>query len=213
MAGRGTDIKLGEGVRELGGLYVIGTERHESRRIDNQLRGRSGRQGDIGSSKFFISLEDEVMIRSGSEKIKKIFNPNNPEKLESKMVTKAITSAQKRIEGMNFDTRKSVIEYDNVLNQQRQIIYKQRDNFLVNEDLISNVIVHYIDVVCKEIIHLPYFRKGHKLNYDLLIQSMYQNLFSSKNLSLIDINNKTDNEVIEVLNDKMIDKFNDLYDG
>ena len=212
MAGRGTDIKLGEGVRELGGLYVIGTERHESRRIDNQLRGRSGRQGDIGETRFYISLEDEIMIRSGSEKIKKVFNAKNPEKLESKLVTKALTAAQKRIEGMNFDMRKNVIEYDNVLNQQRQIIYKQRDNFLISENLTTEVIIHYIQTVCKEIINMPYFRKGGRLDFDLLLLSMQKNLFGSGIINKKDIENKSDIEVIEILQDRMIDKFNLLYE-
>ena len=127
MAGRGTDIKLGPGVRELGGLAVIGSERHESRRIDNQLRGRSGRQGDPGCSQFYVSLQDELMVRFGSERVAEMFSQLGDAAIESKMVSKAIESAQKRVEGTNFDVRKTLLEYDDVLRQQRETIYEQRD--------------------------------------------------------------------------------------
>ena len=137
MAGRGTDIKLGPGVRELGGLAVLGSERHESRRIDNQLRGRSGRQGDPGCSKFFVSLEDELMVRFGSERISGMFDQLGDIPIESKVVTKAIESAQKRVEGMNFDIRKTLLEYDDVLRQQRETMYTQRDEILENDDVHS----------------------------------------------------------------------------
>ena len=135
MAGRGTDIKLGPGVRELGGLAVLGSERHESRRIDNQLRGRSGRQGDPGCSKFFVSLEDELMVRFGSERISGMFDQLGDIPIESKVVTRAIESAQKRVEGMNFDIRKTLLEYDDVLRQQRETMYSQRDEILENDDV------------------------------------------------------------------------------
>ncbi|MGI6509884.1 MAG: preprotein translocase subunit SecA [Erysipelotrichaceae bacterium] len=137
MAGRGTDIKLGPGVVELGGLAVLGSERHESRRIDNQLRGRSGRQGDPGCSKFFVSLEDELMVRFGSERISGMFDQLGDIPIESKVVTKAIESAQKRVEGMNFDIRKTLLEYDDVLRQQRETMYAQRNEILENEDVHS----------------------------------------------------------------------------
>jgi len=137
MAGRGTDIKLGPGVVELGGLAVLGSERHESRRIDNQLRGRSGRQGDPGCSKFFVSLEDELMVRFGSERISGMFDQLGDIPIESKVVTKAIESAQKRVEGMNFDIRKTLLEYDDVLRQQRETMYTQRDEILENDDVHS----------------------------------------------------------------------------
>ncbi|MGI6608040.1 MAG: preprotein translocase subunit SecA [Erysipelotrichaceae bacterium] len=135
MAGRGTDIKLGPGVIEMGGLAVLGSERHESRRIDNQLRGRSGRQGDPGCSKFFVSLEDELMVRFGSERISGMFDQLGDIPIESKVVTKAIESAQKRVEGMNFDIRKTLLEYDDVLRQQRETMYRQRDEILENDDV------------------------------------------------------------------------------
>ncbi len=139
MAGRGTDIKLGPGVKELGGLAVIGSERHESRRIDNQLRGRSGRQGDPGYSRFYVSLEDDLMVRFGGERISGMFNQLGDTPIESKMVTKAIESAQRRVEGNNFDVRKTLLEYDDVLRQQRETIYQQRDEVLEHEDVHSVV--------------------------------------------------------------------------
>jgi len=135
MAGRGTDIKLSDEARKLGGLAVLGTERHESRRIDNQLRGRSGRQGDPGFSRFYVSMEDDLMKRFASEMIKEQMKTFGDEKLESKMVTKAITSAQKRVEGQNFDIRKRLIDYDDVLRKQREIIYDQRDYIMQHEDI------------------------------------------------------------------------------
>lgn len=135
MAGRGTDIKLSAESKELGGLAVIGSERHESRRIDNQLRGRSGRQGDPGFSRFYVSLRDELMVRFGGERLQGIFNTLGDQQIESKMVTKAIGSAQKRVEGVNFDMRKTLLDYDDVLRQQREIIYEQRNYILENEDV------------------------------------------------------------------------------
>ncbi len=135
MAGRGTDIKLGPGVAELGGLAVIGSERHESRRIDNQLRGRSGRQGDPGCSRFYVSLDDELMVRFGTERISTMFGQLGDEAIESKTVSKAIESAQKRVEGQNFDVRKTLLEYDDVLRQQRETIYEQRDEVLLDDDV------------------------------------------------------------------------------
>ncbi len=142
MAGRGTDIKLGEGVRELGGLCVIGTERHESRRIDNQLRGRSGRQGDPGESQFYLSLEDDLMKRFGSERLKGIFERLNmsEEAIESRMLTRQVEAAQKRIEGNNYDTRKQVLQYDDVMREQREIIYTQRyDVITADRDLAPEI--------------------------------------------------------------------------
>lgn len=142
MAGRGTDIKLGEGVRELGGLCVIGTERHESRRIDNQLRGRSGRQGDPGESQFYLSLEDDLMKRFGSERLKGIFERLNmsEEAIESRMLTRQVEAAQKRVEGNNYDTRKQVLQYDDVMREQREIIYAQRyDVITADHDLAPEI--------------------------------------------------------------------------
>ena len=142
MAGRGTDIKLGEGVKELGGLCVIGTERHESRRIDNQLRGRAGRQGDPGMSQFFVSFEDDLMRRFGTEKVKNMvmaLGMVGDQAIRSKSLTKSIESAQKKVEGNNFDRRKNLLDYDNVVNEQRRIIYEQRNTILDNESIHDSI--------------------------------------------------------------------------
>lgn len=142
MAGRGTDIKLGLGVRELGGLAVIGTERHESRRIDNQLRGRAGRQGDPGMSQFYLSLEDDLMKRFGSERIKAFLDRmkigDEDAVIQSKMLTKQVEAAQKRVEGNNYDTRKNVLQYDDVMREQREVIYKQRQEVIMEEKAYLN---------------------------------------------------------------------------
>jgi len=150
MAGRGTDIKLEDGVVQAGGLKIIGTERHESRRIDNQLRGRSGRQGDIGSSRFYISLEDDLMRIFGSERLQGVVEKlglTDEDAIESKMVSGAIESAQKKVEGNNFDIRKNVVQYDDVMNQQREIIYRQRTEVLQGENIKDQVIEMIKDVV------------------------------------------------------------------
>lgn len=142
MAGRGTDIVLGEGVRELGGLHILGTERHESRRIDNQLRGRAGRQGDPGSSQFFVSLEDDLMRVFGSEKIQGLVESiglDEETPIENKMLTRGIENSQKRVEGRNFDIRKHVLQYDNVMNRQRELIYEQRQQVIDGKDMESEI--------------------------------------------------------------------------
>src|SRR5699024_6821021 len=148
MAGRGTDIKLGEGVVELGGLAVIGTERHESRRIDNQLRGRSGRQGDPGMSQFYLSMEDELMRRFGSDNLRNMMDRlgmEEGEPIKHKMISRAVESAQKRVEGNNFDARKTVLSYDDVLREQREIIYKQRFDVIESEDGVRNIVEDMIE--------------------------------------------------------------------
>jgi preprotein translocase subunit SecA len=143
MAGRGTDIKLGEGVKELGGLCVIGTERHEARRIDNQLRGRSGRQGDPGVSQFYVSFEDDIMIRFGSDRFKGMLQSmgfTGEQAIRSKIFTGAIESAQKRVEGNNFDIRKQLLQYDDVMNQQRENIYTERNEILDKESIHERIL-------------------------------------------------------------------------
>ncbi|HPB70245.1 MAG TPA: preprotein translocase subunit SecA [Syntrophales bacterium] len=142
MAGRGTDIKLGEGVADLGGLHILGTERHESRRIDNQLRGRSGRQGDMGSSRFYLSLEDDLLRIFGAERISSIMNRvgmEEGEPIEHRLISRAIENAQKRVEGQNFDIRKHLLDYDDVMNRQRQVIYEQRKKVLRGEELWKDI--------------------------------------------------------------------------
>jgi preprotein translocase subunit SecA len=163
MAGRGTDIKLGPGVVELGGLAVLGTERHEARRIDNQLRGRSGRQGDPGFSRFYISCEDELLVRFGSDKFKTVVgwmksNVAAGEEVTSKIIQGQVTAAQKKIEGYNFDSRKNLLKYDDVLRYQREIIYKERNNCLFMDSveqivlkMISEVSYNYIQDFFKQV--------------------------------------------------------------
>ncbi len=155
MAGRGTDIKLGEGVKELGGLHIIGTERHESRRIDNQLRGRAGRQGDPGSSRFYLSLEDDLLRLFGSDRIAALMDKlgvEEGEPIENRFITKAIENAQKRVEQHNFDIRKHLLEYDDVLNQQREVIYQKRREWMVEQDL-EPVIFDFINDIVDEMYH------------------------------------------------------------
>lgn len=144
MAGRGTDIKLGEGVEEIGGLLVIGTERHEARRIDNQLRGRSGRQGDNGASQFYVSMEDDLMRLFGSDRIRNMMDalkvPDDMP-IQNKMISNAIESAQKKVEGRNFDIRKHLVEYDDVMNRHREIMYSRRHKVLKNENIKNDIIL------------------------------------------------------------------------
>ena len=157
MAGRGTDIVLGEGVVELGGLHILGTERHESRRIDNQLRGRSGRQGDPGSSRFYLSLEDDLMRLFGSDRIKGIMSRlglRDGEAIENAMVTRAVENAQKRVEAHHFEIRKTLLDYDNVMNQQREVIYSLRHELMVTEDVpgvVHEFIQDILDVAYAEL--------------------------------------------------------------
>jgi preprotein translocase subunit SecA len=142
MAGRGTDIVLGEGVTDLGGLHILGTERHESRRIDNQLRGRAGRQGDPGSSRFYLALEDDLLRIFGGERISGIMNKlgmEEGEPIENALITRAIENAQSKVEGHNFEIRKQLLEYDDVMNQQREVIYQQRRETLTGENLRPSI--------------------------------------------------------------------------
>ena len=154
MAGRGTDIKLGQGIKELGGLHIIGTERHESRRIDLQLRGRSGRQGDLGSSRFYLSLEDDLMRLFSSDRVASIMDRMGIEEgevISAKMVTRAISNAQKKVEVRNFGIRKHLLEYDDVMNQQRQVVYDIRNQALAGENMLESVLHILDDFVLDEI--------------------------------------------------------------
>lgn len=184
MAGRGTDIKLGEGVRELGGLAVLGSERHEARRIDNQLRGRSGRQGDPGWSQFYVSLKDDLMVRFGSERYAMLFDQFGDEAIENKTVTKAITSAQKRIEGQNFDVRKTLLDYDDVLRQQREIMYDQRNYVLDNED-VHSVVKDMFGRVINRLVdsHSTEEKKGRVIDFDKLKEALKKLGFNGFDLS------------------------------
>lgn len=179
MAGRGTDIKLQEGVKELGGLAVIGSERHESRRIDDQLRGRSGRQGDPGYSRFYVSVQDELMVRFGSERYEGIFKQLGDQAVESKLVTKSISSAQKRVEGVNFDVRKTLLEYDDVLRQQRETIYHQRSLILEHQD-VHGMIEEMFGRVIKNLVnsHVEYNGKNQSVNVEEFLASLVKMNFT-----------------------------------
>jgi len=198
MAGRGTDIKLGEGVKELGGLAVLGSERHESRRIDNQLRGRSGRQGDPGYSRFYVSVQDELMVRFGSDRYRAIFDRLGDEAVESSLVTKSITGAQRRVEGVNFDVRKTLLEYDDVLRQQRETIYKQRDYILEHQD-VHELIREMFDRVIENLVkaHVEVKNKQEEVNVEGLLTALTANHFVDITLNEADIKGKSVQEVID----------------
>ena len=220
MAGRGTDIKLGKGVKEIGGLCVIGTERHESRRIDNQLRGRAGRQGDPGFSQFFVSLEDEIMVRFGTDRIKNIMNTvgfSGTKAIRSKMFSGSIESAQKRVEGNNFDIRKQLLQYDNVMNEQREIIYKKRNNILDYETIHDMILENFKDYVTDLVNNYIVFNENFKENdtrnkidnYEELINYVNTNLLKQKKLTKKDIKDKEIQEVIE----KLYNSFKEEYES
>jgi len=216
MAGRGTDIKLGEGVVELGGLAVIGTERHESRRIDNQLRGRSGRQGDPGYTRFYLSAEDDLMKRFGSDRFKSLLSMMVSQKdgteqaLESKMFTKFVEGAQKKIEGNNFDSRKNVLEYDEVLRKQREIIYGQRSQILFLDD-ITEVVMPMITSTFTRIVNS--FYSFEKKNESVDIQGLYESIngrfFQIGHISLDDLKNKNNDQLVEFFIEKSKELLND----
>lgn len=201
MAGRGTDIKLGEGVKELGGLCVLGSERHESRRIDNQLRGRSGRQGDPGMSRFYVSVQDDLMVRFGSERMEGLFASLGDQAVESKTVTKAISSAQRRVEGVNFDARKQLLQYDDVMRQQREVMYQQRDFILENED-VHTVIQDMFKRVISTIVGSHTDTDNHNtINVEEVITSL-------NNIGFKDKVHKEDIENLE--NTEMVNKILDI---
>ncbi|WP_277673845.1 preprotein translocase subunit SecA [Piscibacillus halophilus] len=202
MAGRGTDIKLGEGVRELGGLAVIGTERHESRRIDNQLRGRSGRQGDPGESQFYLSMEDELMRRFGSDNMRSMMERlgmDDDQPIESKMVSRAVESAQKRVEGNNFDARKQLLAYDDVLRQQRDIIYDQRYQVLTSEKL-RDIIINMIESTVTRNVQ-AYTQDEDEEKWDLagLIDFIHANVLELDDINVNDLKGKEPDEMIELI--------------
>jgi len=202
MAGRGTDIKLSDESKELGGLAVLGSERHESRRIDNQLRGRSGRQGDPGFSRFYVSLEDELMVRFGSERIQGLFDQMGDAPIENKMVTKSISSAQKRVEGLNFDVRKSLLDYDDVLRLQRETMYEQR-NYLLENDDVHSVIKGYFDRVFRQEVEAYTYTEGKKEVVDLdgLLENL-DNYHLNTDIKRDDLISKTPSELASYLSEK-----------
>ncbi|WP_138420719.1 preprotein translocase subunit SecA [Aquibacillus sediminis] len=210
MAGRGTDIKLGEGVKELGGLAVIGTERHESRRIDNQLRGRSGRQGDPGVTQFYLSMEDELMRRFGSDNMKNMMEKlgmDDTQPIESKMVSRAVESAQKRVEGNNFDARKTVLSYDDVLREQREIIYKQRFDVIESENL-REIIEPMIRSTVENLIHRHTQDDAEEnWNTSAIIEYLHANLLEPDLIVEQDLKGKEPEEMIELVMEKINAKY------
>ena len=201
MAGRGTDIKLGEGVKELGGLCVIGTERHESRRIDNQLRGRAGRQGDPGLSQFFVSFEDDLMRRFGANNIKNMLESlgvTGDQSIRSKALTKSIESAQRKVEGNNYDIRKNLLDYDNVLNEQREIIYERRNEILDDESIHDKILDMFKEIVDNLVVsHIE--PEGYLTDDDKseIVEYVNTNFVSQKLLNSKDINDLSNDEIID----------------
>ncbi|HZG59698.1 MAG TPA: preprotein translocase subunit SecA [Anoxybacillus sp.] len=213
MAGRGTDIKLGEGVRELGGLAVIGTERHESRRIDNQLRGRAGRQGDPGVSQFYLSLEDELMRRFGSENMMAMMDRlgmDDSQPIQSKMVSKAVESAQKRVEGNNFDARKQLLQYDDVLREQREIIYRQRFQVLDAEN-IRDIVEKMIQSVIERVVNAHTPKEEMPEDWDLkgIIDYVNANLLHEGDVTVNDLRGKEPEEMIELIWEKVKERYDE----
>ena len=190
MAGRGTDIKLGPGVKEVGGLFVLGTNKSEARRIDNQLKGRSGRQGDIGESKFYLSIEDQLIQRFAlQDKWKALFKDFGDNKITGGQIVKAFERAQKKIEGFNYDSRKSVLNYDDVIRKQRELLYAQRDVILMQEDL-SFVVKQMIENASKQLIYLPEVQDENGIvNYEFLVEQVNKTFLKGFNEKQISLNN------------------------
>ncbi|MCQ2011616.1 preprotein translocase subunit SecA [Sporolactobacillus sp. STSJ-5] len=213
MAGRGTDIKLGEGVADLGGLFILGTERHESRRIDNQLRGRSGRQGDPGESRFYLSLEDDLMKRFGSDKMKSWMEKigmDDTSPIESKLVSRSVEAAQKRVEGNNFDARKQLLKFDDVMRQQREIIYKQRMEVLESKNLREDI-EGMIKLVIENSVHAHTPEKEVPEEWDLqsVIDYLNAKIFNEGVLTLKDLDGKDPEEMIDDLYAKAIARYDE----
>lgn len=211
MAGRGTDIKLGEGVKELGGLCVIGTERHESRRIDNQLRGRSGRQGDPGYSQFFVSFEDELMVRFGTDRFKSILEMaglDSERNMRSKTITRSVETAQKRVEGNNFDARKHLLQYDDVMGKHREIMYARRNEILDNED-VHNYVINTMKELIELLVRRHTNEHGVILEADCneIVEYVNENLLNNSNLKLSEILNKKINDIIDVIQSKVLKEY------
>ncbi|MBM7606220.1 preprotein translocase subunit SecA [Metabacillus crassostreae] len=213
MAGRGTDIKLGEGVREVGGLAVIGTERHESRRIDNQLRGRSGRQGDPGATQFYLSMEDELMRRFGSENMMNMMDRlgmDDTQPIQSKIVSRAVESAQKRVEGNNFDARKQLLQYDDVLRQQREVIYKQRFEVL-DSDNLRNIVEKMLTSTIQRVVatYTPQSEVEEDWNLEGIIDYMNANILQDGQLSIGDLRRKEPEEMIELISKQALSHYDE----
>jgi preprotein translocase subunit SecA len=213
MAGRGTDIKLGEGVLELGGLAVVGTERHESRRIDNQLRGRAGRQGDPGVTQFYLSMDDELMRRFGSDNMKAMMGRlgmDDSQPIQSKMVSKAVESAQKRVEGNNFDARKQLLSYDDVLRQQREIIYKQRNDVLDSENLREIVEAMILSSIERNVeAHTPRQEEQDAWDLQAVVDYVNGNLLHEGDITIDDLRGKDPEEMVEIIFAKVKERYDE----
>jgi len=211
MAGRGTDIKLGPGVKELGGLCVIGTERHESRRIDNQLRGRAGRQGDPGFSQFFVSFEDDLLVRFGSDKYKSMMESigfTGDQAIRNGMFAKTVETAQKRVEGNNFDVRKHLLNYDDVMNNQRTIMYERRNEILDNDSIHDQILNGFRDYINNMVMsHLVENKKLEEKDYEEILEATNENLLKRYRLKLSEIKDKNENDVIDFIYDKVINEY------
>ncbi|MBM6629823.1 preprotein translocase subunit SecA [Mammaliicoccus vitulinus] len=210
MAGRGTDIKLGDGVVEVGGLAVIGTERHESRRIDDQLRGRSGRQGDVGRSRFYLSLEDELMVRFGSERMQSLMGKlgmDDDTPIESKMVSRAVESAQKRVEGNNFDARKRLLEYDDVLRKQREIIYGERNDIIEKED-VQDIVKDMIKSSLERGINYHLATNEEEIDYEALVQFVEDSYLHQDVIKADDIRGRDYEDIVEIVLEKIKEQYN-----
>lgn len=205
MAGRGTDIKLGPGVTQLGGLAVIGTERHESRRIDNQLRGRSGRQGDPGSTQFYLSLEDDLMKRFGSERIKAMLDrfkvADDDQVIQSRMISRQVESAQKRVEGNNYDTRKNTLQYDDVMREQREVIYKQRQQIIDENETLKPVLMAMINRTITRIVQTHTQGEQKDWNLDALYAWITANMIDPEKFKRSELDGKSQDELIGLLAD------------
>ncbi|MEW9502140.1 preprotein translocase subunit SecA [Jeotgalibacillus marinus] len=213
MAGRGTDIKLGEGVKEVGGLAVIGTERHESRRIDNQLRGRSGRQGDSGVTQFYLSMEDDLMRRFGSDNMKNMMTRlgmDDTQPIQSRMVTRAVESAQKRVEGNNFDARKQLLQYDDVLRQQREVIYKDRFDVLDSESL-RNIIEKMLESTIYNIVdqYAPVVEEEDKWDLKGLENFIFANLLAEGKIVEEDLRGKSNDDIKAYIVEKVTERYDE----
>ncbi|AUJ31520.1 MAG: preprotein translocase subunit SecA [Liquorilactobacillus nagelii] len=206
MAGRGTDIKLGPGVREVGGLAVIGTERHESRRIDNQLRGRSGRQGDPGVTQFYLSLEDDLMLRFGSERVKALLErfkvADEDAVIQSKMISRQVESAQKRVEGNNYDTRKQVLQYDDVMREQREVIYSQRQQVIMEDESLKSVIMPMVKRTVEHIVQMHTQGEQKDWNLQAIIDFAIAAMVNEDSIAVNDLTGKKSEEIINYLMDR-----------
>ena len=210
MAGRGTDIKLGKGVKELGGLCVLGSERHESRRIDNQLRGRAGRQGDPGMTQFCVSFEDDLMVRFGTDRTKALLQKvgfDGELSIRSKALSKSIESAQKRVEGNNFDTRKHLLEYDDVINTQRNIIYKQRNEILDSDSIHSLTLKHFRDHI-SNIVNSHLIDSNELTGQDVseILETVNENLLKN-DLSIENLEELDPQSLIDTIYDKVVEEY------